>query len=211
MKDSSIVASFPTIMLLFSVWESYGFWEKCFFAREVGKGTAGLTTKFDCIRKDAYEKIGGFDMENFGVGGEDADLHARLRDLGKVVLSQARVTHLHYLGRGYSLGKLLVKQRAYARIFGRLIRIRTASTIKNSPILFVKPTLVILPLLPLMQNLGTILIVLYSFLYTKKMFTTKSTLMDPRILILPFLNIFVLYYEVFWMAESFLFGKNKIE
>src|SRR3989344_3501807 len=87
-EDRDVVASFPTIFLLESVWKTYGFWEKCFFSREVGTGTAGLTTKFDCIRKDAYQKIGGFDMENFGVGGEDADLHAGLKDLGKEVLSK---------------------------------------------------------------------------------------------------------------------------
>lgn len=208
-KDA--VASFPTIFLLESVWKSYGFWEKCFFAREVGTGTAGLTTKFDCIKKVAYQKIGGFDIENFSVGGEDADIHDRLQTVGKVVKSSARVTHLHYLGEGYSLGKLLHKQRIYARIYGRLMRIKGKSFLSNNVILLIKPTLAVLPFIPVFQILGIVLLVLYAFLYTRKMFLTVSTLMNPRIIILPFLNIFIVYYETFWMTESFLFGKNKIE
>ena len=210
-EDKNAVASLPTIFLLESVWKTYGFWEKCFFAREVGTGTAGLTTKFDCIRKDAYQKIGGFDLENFGVGGEDADIHDRLRTIGKVVKSSARVTHLHYLGEGYSLRKLLHKQRVYARIYGRLMRIKGKSFFTNNAILLIKPTLAILPFMPVLQTLGIVLLALYAFLYTRKMFTTSSTLMDLRIIVLPFLNIFLVYYETFWMIEAFLFGKNKIE
>lgn len=210
-EDKGVVASFPTIFLLESVWKNYGFWEKCFFAREVGTGTAGLTTKFDCIRKDIYQKIGGLDERNFGVGGEDADIHDRLRAIGKVVKSKARATHLHYLGEGYSLGKLLHKQRIYARIYGRLIRIKGKSFFRNNAILLIKPTLAVLPFIPPLQTLGIVLLVLYSFSYTRKMFITMPTLMDPRIIILPFLNIFLVYYETFWMTESFLFGENKIE
>ena len=43
------------------------------------------------------------------------------------------------------------------------------------------------------------------------MFITKSTRENTRIIILPFLNVFFLYYETFWTIEAFLFGKNKIE
>lgn len=210
-ENKDIVASFPTVFLLESVWRTYGFWEKCFFAREAGTGTAGLTTKFDCIRKDIYQKIGGLDERNFGVGGEDADIHDRLRAVGRVVKSDARVTHLHYLGEGYSLGKLLHKQRIYARIYGRLMRIKGKSFFSSNAVLLVKPALAILPLIPVFQALGISLLVLYAFLYTKKMFITKSTLMDYRIIFLPFFNILFLYHETFWMIESFLFGKNKIE
>jgi len=210
-ENKNVVASFPTIFLLESVWKTYGFWEKYFFARQAGTSIAGLTTKFDCIRKDAYQKIRGFDTENFGVGGEDADIHDRLQAIGKVVKSSAMVTHLHYLGEGYSLSKLLHKQRIYARIYGRLMRIKGKSFLNSNAILLIKPTLAILPFIPVLRTLGIVLLTLYAFLYTKKMFITKSTLMDPRIIILPFFNVFFLYYETFWIIESFLFGKNKIE
>lgn len=210
-ENKDVVASFPTIFLLEKIWNTYDFWEKCFFAREVGTGTAGLTTKFDCIKKDAYLKIGGFDMKNFGVGGEDADIHDRLRSVGKVVKSTAKVTHLHYLGEGFFLSKLFHKQRIYARIYGRLARTKGKSFFSDNAILLIKPTLAILPFIPIFRTLGIVLLILYAFFYTKKMFITVSTLMNPRIIMLPFLNIFLVYCETFWMAESFLFGKNKIE
>jgi len=209
-RRPNVVASFPTIYILEKVWKTYDFWEKCFFSREVGRGVSGLATKFDCIRKDAYQKAGGFDMENFGVGGEDADLHGRLKKIGKVILSQARVTHLHYLGEGFSFRDFLRKKRQYAMIYGRLIRKKPQSFLGKGIILLVKPTLAILPFLPVVSMLGIALIILYSFFYTKRMFTTKSTLMDPKILILPFVNILLLYYEAFWTIVSFLFGKNKL-
>lgn len=210
-EDNSVVAVFPTIFLLESVWKNYGFWEKYFFARQAGTSIAGFTTKFDAVSRDVYLKLGGFDIENFGMGGEDSDLLNRLKKVGKVVKSSARVTHLHYLGEGFSLNKLLAKQKSYAKTFGRVIRMRGIALINNGLILLVKPGLAILPFLPSFHYFGAVLIILYSFLYTKKMFMTKSTLRDPRILVLPFLNIFSLYYETFWIIESFLFGKNNIE
>lgn len=205
-----VVASFPTIFVLEKVWNTYDFWEKCFFSREVGNGVSGLATKFDCIRKEAYQKAGGFDMENFGVGGEDADLNDRLRRIGKVVLSQARVTHLHYLGNSFGFGDFLRKKRQYAMIYGRLLRRKPQSFLGKGVILLIKPFLALLPFLPVINSIGIPIVILYSFLYTKRMFTAESTLRDIRIFILPFLNIFLLYYELFWMVASFMFGKNKL-
>lgn len=209
--DVDVVATYPTIFLLQSVWDTYDFWEKSFFSREAGKEAAGLTGKFDCIRKNVYQKLNGFDVENFRLGGEDADLHERLRKIGKVTMSQAKVAHLHYLGKGFSFKEFLRKHREYGMIYGRLLRKRRGLFLGKSIVFLIKPFLAILPFLPMVNIIGMLLIVLYSVLYTEKMFTTKSTLKNPRIFILPFVNIFLLYYETYWMAESFLFGGNKIE
>ncbi|MDO8659065.1 MAG: glycosyltransferase family A protein [Candidatus Parcubacteria bacterium] len=209
--NKDVVATFSTILLLKSVWETYDFWIKYYLARAVGKEIAGLTSKFDCIRKDVYQKIGGFDVPNFGMGSEDADLHQRLIKVGKVTKSKARVIHLHYLGQGYSFGKLLVKQKTVGRGCGRLLRMGRISFVNNGLILMVKPSLAILPFIPYFHIFGLILIVMYSFLYTKSMFMSTSALKNLRILALPFVNVFFLYYETFWIIEAFLFGKNKIE
>lgn len=209
--NNDVVATFPTILLSKSVWETYDFWIKYYLARAIGKEIAGLTSKFDCIRKDVYQKIGGFDVPNFGMGSEDADLHHRLIKVGKVTKSNARVIHLHYLGQGYSFSKLLVKQKTVGRGCGRLLRMGRISFINNGLILMVKPSLTILPFIPYFNIFGLIIIAVYSFLYTKSMFMSTSALKNPRILVLPFVNIFFLYYETFWTIEAFLFGKNKIE
>lgn len=209
-ERADVVASYPTIFLLQSVWNAYDFWEKCFFSKEAGKNVAGLTGKFDCIRRRSYLIIGGFDTENFGMGGEDADLHERLKTIGKVVKSEAKVTHLHYLGKGFTFKDFLRKKRQYAMIYGRLLQKRPQLFLGEGIIFLLKPFLAIVPFLPV-RMVGIPIIVLYSFLYTGRMFANRSSLKDVRIFILPFVNIFLLYFETFWMVKSFLFGKNKIE
>lgn len=210
-ENSNIIASYPTLVLPEDVWQTYNFWEKCYFARQVGRGVAGMTTKFDCIRKKKYQDIGGIDVENFGFGGFDADLHENLIKIGTVVKSDAVVIHLHYLGNAFSLGKLFAKQRVDSRTNGRAIRMRGMSLLQNGLFLLIRPSLALLPFIPYLHVIGILLLIIYSFLYTKKMFITKSTQGNPRIIILPLLNIFFLYYETFWTIEAFLFGKNKIE
>ena len=85
------------------------FWEKCLFARSVEKNDPGFNGKFDCVRKNIFLKVGGFDDDHFGddigIGGEDADLYLRLKEQGNVVLSNARIIHLHYLGSHYKLAE----------------------------------------------------------------------------------------------------------
>lgn len=211
LKDDSVVASYPAIHLPLSVWKQYGFWEKVFFSREVERDIRGLTGKFDVIRVESLKYIGGFDEVNFGVGGEDANMYDRLSAIGEVAESSARVTHLHYLGEGYTFSRLLAKHRAYARTYGRLIRVRNVSLARNGLILLAKPALAILPFVPPFQTIGSVFLIAYAFLVTRRMFMEKEVRRDYRILVLPFINVFILYFETFWMIESFLFGKNKIE
>lgn len=209
-KDPTVLATFPTIDLPMHIWNKYSFWEKCFFARLAGKGHAGPTAKFDCIRKDIYLTVGGFDTVNFGVGGEDMDLAKKIEAQGKFALSKAHATHLHYLGSGYNFQSFLRKQKQYAMIYGRLLKRRPQLFFGKGIILLLKPFLAILPFLPFVGNIGIGIIIVYSFLFTKKMFTTRSTLGNWRILILPFVNIFLIYYETFWLIYSFLFGENTV-
>lgn len=211
MKDKEVVGTYPTIILPERIWNRFNFWEKYFFARLVNKGIAGFTTKFDCVRREIYLRVGGIDVRNFGIGNEDADLHSKLRSIGKVVKSDAVVTHVYYLGTEYTLGMLLHKQRHVARSYGRAMRTRGISILNNGLILLVKPGLAIIPFLPYLHIVGIVLLIAYSFFYTQKMFATPSILKDGRILILPFLNIFFLYYETFWIIEAFFFGRNQIE
>ncbi|QQG40371.1 MAG: glycosyltransferase family 2 protein [Candidatus Levyibacteriota bacterium] len=210
-ENNDIIATYPTLFLPESVWQTYSFWEKCFFSRKVGKGAAGLLTKFDCIRKKAYQDVGEIDVKNFGFGGFDADMHDKLRKIGFVAKSEAVVMHLHYLGEGFSLGKLLAKLRMDSRTNGRCIRMRGLSLIHDGLFLLIRPSLAILPFIPYLHTIGIVMLIIYSFLYTHKVFITRSTFQDPRIILLPLLNVFLLYYETFWTIEAFLFGKNKIE
>lgn len=214
MKSKNVVASYSTIILPEQVWETYNFWQKCLFARAVGKESPGLNGKFDCVDRRVFLKIGGFDDKNFGedigIGGEDADLKMRLEDHGKLILSKARVIHLHYLGKNYSILDWIRTRKLLARTYGRYLRMHGKNLTFGYSVFAIKPILAIVPLLPGFQLIGYLLLFFYSFLYLKKLFITKHTLFDPRILLVPLVNLFLVYYETFWMIESFLFVKKKV-
>jgi len=209
-KDENVVATYSTVLFTEGVWEKYDFWEKYFFARVVDHRIAGFVTKFDCVRREVYLRIGGVDTKNYSVGNEDGNLHDKLRRVGKVVKSDAEVTHLQFIGKGFSFRKMLVKRRGYSRAYGRILRVKGLS-LHSGLVFLIKPGLALLPFLPRLHIIGIILLLLFSLFYTKKMFVTRSTLSDPRIILVPFVNIFILYYEAFWMIEAFLFGQNKVE
>lgn len=209
-QDSTIVAAYSTVLFKESVWEQYDFWEKYFFARVVGRNISGFMTKFDCVRREVYINIEGVDTKNYSVGNEDGNLHDKLRKVGRVVKSDAKVTHLHFIGKGFSFEKMLDKTRGYSRAYGRVLRVKGFS-LYSGLVFLIKPGIAILPFIPYLHIIGLIILLLFSFLYAKKMFITQSTLFDSRILLVPFVNIFILYFETFWIVESFFFGQNKVE
>lgn len=210
-KNPTVLITFPTIILPQKIWDTYDFWEKCLFSRIAGKGSVGPAAKFDCIKRDAFLQVGGFDTVNFGVGGEDMDLALKISKLGKLVLSDARVTHLQYLGRDFGFQRFLKKNKQHAMNYGGLIRKRYSLLFGKSIILLSKPFLAILPLIPVINEISIPIFIIYAFIFTHKMFTTKSTLTDWKIITVLPVYIFLIYYETFWMIESFFFGKNRIE
>ena len=224
-KDSEVVASYPKVVLPENVWNTYNFWQKCLFTRAVGKESPGFNGKFDCVKKEVFLKICGFDDENFGedigIGGEDADLYLRLESQGKIAMSKAKVIHLHYLGSKYKLADWIRNRKLLARTYGRLIRFRGKSLPFKThgkglliPLgilnFMIKPTLAVLPFIPNLHLFGVVLLIIYAFVNSKKMYTTLSTLINPRILLLSFIDIFLVYYETFWMIQAFLFVKRKV-
>lgn len=214
LKDSSVIASAPSVLHPEEIWETYNFWQKYIFSRVVGTKTPSGNGKFDCIRKDVYLKIGGYNEKEFTgeeiVGGEDADLHVRIRKAGKIVVSSAEVVHLHYKGNNFSFSDVLKNKKLLARSYGRLLQLHKKSfSIDKQTILLIKPLVGFAPFIPFFHVPGLFILIVYSFFYSKKMFISLSTLKDAKILILPFVNIWLLYYEAFWMIEAFFYKKKK--
>ncbi|RJQ26308.1 glycosyltransferase [Candidatus Parcubacteria bacterium] len=213
LKNPEVVASYSTSVLPGFVWNTYNFWEKYHAARMVDNKSSLMVLKFDCVKRDTFLKIGGFDEQNFGgdgaIGGEDADITARLQKMGKIVRSKADSLHLHYMASDYTLFNMMKSRKMYARSYGRFLRKSAHENLKASLIFLVKPFLAILPFIPGIYNIGLPIMFIYSFLYSKKMFITKSTLFDPRIILIPILNILLLYYETFWLLQAFLSFKQS--
>lgn len=206
MDGKQIVATYPTIEMPLSVWHKYNFWEKYFAARMVGVNQPEMVLKFDCLRRDIFLRLGGFDEIRFGgdpnIGGEDAEFNSRLRKEGSIVKSEARALHLHYMAQNYSLFDMMRSRKKYARSYARFLLTVGYENPLPSLTFLIRPALCILPFIPYVHSFGIVLLILYAFLYTKIMYISPKTRTDPKIISIPFLNIFFLYYELFWMVEA---------
>jgi len=77
-------------------------------------------------------------------------------------------------------------------------------------IFVVKPLLAFTPVIIPWPN-NFLFLLIYALIYLKKMYLTPVAIKDPRIIFLPIITVFLLYYEVFWMIESYLYlRKTKI-
>lgn len=213
-KDPMVVVTYPSTLLPGWLWEKYNFWQKFHSARDVDVDNSTLALKFDCVRRKTFLQIGGFDEVNFGgdsaIGGEDVDLMIRLREEGKIVKAKAKAYHLHYIGSDYSLRDMMQSRKMSSRSYGRFLRKSALEDIRTTIEFSIRPALAILPFVPPFTMIGIILLLFYSFYYTRKMFTTPATRSDPRIVLIPILNIFFLYHDFFWLAQAFLTYKENL-
>lgn len=211
-KDSKVVATYSYIVLPIKIWETYPFWEKCLLATSVEKEKAGLNGKFDCLNKKVFMSIGGFDDVHFGhdifIGGEDGDLHVRLAKAGRVVCSKARVVHLHSLDPSYNFLQWIANRKLLARSYGRFIRVQWDHLGFGAVLFAVKPMLIILSFIGPFP-LNWLLIFTFAFISMSQMYKNSLSRQNARILVLPFVSIFLIYYESFWMLESFLLLRKK--
>lgn len=210
-EDPLVVATYSRNTLPSFVWNNYNFWQKFYSSRQVDSTRPGFVLKFDCVRRDVFLKIKGLDEKNFGddaVGGEDADISLRLRKEGKVIHSDALSYHLHYMGKDYDISHIMKSKKIYARDYGRVIRKYLYRSPLEVSVFLVKPLLSILPFIPRFHTIGLLLLIAYSLLISKRMFLNFSTLINPRIILVPFLNIVFLYYEDFWIIQA-IFSKIK--
>ncbi len=208
LSDDGAVASFPILLMPEEVWGRFPFWQKYLFARVARREQPCMCGKFDCIRKAVYERVGGHDAQRFlhdaGYGGEDSNLNARLRKQGRIIGTNARVVHLHDLSDAYGLSNLFRARKNYARTYGKILRFEGLSPIIHKLPFFVKPALACL--LPASYFFWPVLAIFaaYTLAYSKRMYTTRHTLLNPRILLVPFVDAALLYYETYWFAEGLL-------
>lgn len=210
LKDPSVIATYGVIENPMYIWLEYTFWEKCLLVRDAGRVVPGLVGKIDCYYRRTLLKIGAYDEKGYdNYGGEDADIYMRLKKIGKIVPTRAKSLHLHYLYKDFSLLDLIKKKKATACTYGRLLRIRGLEIDFIGIVShLIKPVLAIGSFIPGVQLAIIPALILFPFLYYQRMFTTRITLTDPRIVTLPLVGVFLVYYETYWIVQSF-FQKIK--
>lgn len=208
LEDAQAVASYSVLLMPLDVWARFPYWQKYLFARVALREQPCMCGKFDCIRKEVYERVGGHNVRRFtstcGYGGEDSDLNSRLSKEGRIAKSEARVIHLHDLSNGYGLRALFATRKMLARTYGKILMFQGLRPLIHKIPFFAKPALACLPLIPHFQGLGSAFLLAYSFVYSRRMYTTRCTLLDWRILLVPFVDIALLYHESFWFVEGLL-------
>ncbi|MCX6812234.1 MAG: glycosyltransferase family 2 protein [Candidatus Berkelbacteria bacterium] len=208
-KDQpEIVAAYHNVLHPKEVWQKYNFWQKVFFSRLVGKKYSGLDGKFDCFRKSSLLKIGGFDQKNFRTAGEDGEIINRLKKIGRIVPSEAEIIHLHRDDKKFSLSDIIKKQCQYSEAQGVMLRLGVIQSPKQIVSAFFRELLLISLLVPYLRPLGIALIIVYAFYYTKLMFLAEYK--NWRILLLPFLNVYLLFISLLFSIRGFIFGYQRV-
>jgi len=207
-SDDQVVAASHIVAHPLYIWKRYNFWQKCFFARLAGKDFSGIDGKFDAFRKNVLEKVGLFDEVNFRTAGEDGDIVYKLKKIGKVANTEAKIIHLHKIDSRFSWKDIIQKQKQYSEAQGALLargRIRGFSAkIKT----FFREILILGLFAPYINIIFIIIIIFYSFIYTGRIYLKEYK--NPRILVLPFLNIFLLFVSLVYSLKGFVYGKQKI-
>lgn len=206
--DEKVVAASHIVSHPLEIWSKYNFWQKCFFARLAGKDFSGIDGKFDCFRKSALKKVGLFDEINFRTAGEDGDMTWKLEKIGKIARSKAKIVHLHKIDPNFSWKDIIHKQKQYSEAQGVLFvrgRIRGAESFVKA---FFREILIIFLFVPYATYLATALIVVYAIWFTKLVYLKEYR--NPRILILPFLNIFLLFVSFVYSFRGMIYGKQRI-
>lgn len=207
MTDPTIVAAGPMLLHRTKEWLGYNFWQKCLFAASVNKEIPSGNGKFDCFNRDRYVKSGGFDTKRFNnsIGSEDIDMHLRLRSVGTVVNTEARVVHAHPADPNYTMRDWIARRKFLALSYGKYLQLYFPREWMRQRAFFVKPVLAIVSLLAAFHPIFLFPLVIFPFAYMPVMFREPSTRSDPRIFLLPFVLMFLVFYESYWMFYSFLF------
>jgi glycosyltransferase involved in cell wall biosynthesis len=206
--DEKVVASTHVVTHPMEIWNKYNFWQKCIFARLAGKDFSGIDGKFDCFRTSALEKAGRFDEKNFRTAGEDGDIVWKLQKIGKIANTGAKIVHLHKIDHNFGWKEIVHKQAQYSEAQGALFARGRIWGIKPVAKTFFREILLILLFIPHLNILSVLLILFYTFFYTKLVFLKEYK--NKRILILPFLNIFLLFVSFIYSLKGFIYGKQKI-
>lgn len=207
-KDKTVVASSHIVAHPQKVWNEYNFWQKALFSRLLNNEYSGIDGKFDCFKKEALDIIGGFDGITFLKAGEDGDIVHRLKKIGSIAKTNARIIHIHGKDKNFTILKYIYKHAQYAQAQGAMLRKFGVSDFMSFVKAFFREILLATLLIPYIRYLGLVLIILYSIKYTYAMFT--KTKIELKTLFLPFINIALLFVSSYYSISGYIYGKEKI-
>jgi len=205
LKDREVAATSSKVELPKKFWEKFDYFAKALTEKEQRVIIPGLDEKGCAYKKDILKKYGYFDTKNFKNGGEDTDLTIKLSEKWKIVNSDAKVYHLHKT----NIRKRIKKEIQYAIIGGLVSRKHFFKLPWNFKIhVSVRIILFLSLLFFLFYDLKYSLINLFIiFLISNFRFISqfKKLGKDIRIILVPFLNLYIYFLYVFFFLEALIF------
>lgn len=193
------------------LFEGYNFWGKVAMARWVGHVRQGISGKFDLIRKDVFQKIGGYDTRNFSFAGEDMDLFMRLSQQGEVFIApDVEIIHYHCQSQKTSWIHVLKKHYQLAESFGALVR-RWGFHLRKIPYgshwthhlaKYIYPLMVLLPFYPIKTGIAILVLSQLTYLEAWK-------IKDWRTPVLLVLNPLLFFAGFVATVRGFITGKQR--
>ncbi len=206
MDEETTQAAFHYVDHPREIWEKYNFWQKCLFSRLLDKRFYGLDGKFDIFRKCTLIGIGMFDAVTFRTAGEDGDIIRKIESVGILKKTEAGIVHIHDNNPNYSLKSYISKHAQLSESQGALYRKHGITNIIELFRAFFRESLILMLLFPYLKIVSIILILLYSFFYTKDVYLAEYK--NPRIILLPIINISLLFVSFFYSVKGFVTGKQ---
>jgi len=217
-NSPDVLATTPTEIHPYDAWATYPFWQKCLFSRFLqteynmfmrgSRQMAGrITGKFDAIRKEALQAIGGFDAATFHTAGEDLDITLKLQRHGQILTSGARIIHHHKLDNSFGFTDYLYKHYQYAMGHGAVLRKSGLGSFSRTVSAFHRELIFLSCMTPGIWPLGWCMAALYALLYTRKVYTHCWN--DPRVLTLPLANLLTIVASLAGAMVGWIRGKQN--
>lgn len=208
-ENPNVVTSYPVLLHPYEVWKDYSFWQQCLFSRFVGKKIPMLTGKFDCFSSGFLKEVGYFDNKTYRTAGEDSDLKIKIRRKHReAVDSGVEVIHLQYAEKDFGLKKFIKKEAQLAEAQGVVLRKYGVHDIKGVSLSFFRQILLAGLLVPYIRWFFVVLILIYLITYTKLVYLKEYK--NPRIALVPFVNLYLLFVALFTSARGFIRGRQVI-
>lgn len=214
LERENAVAVEPMIDIPQGDWEAMSFWD-CVTASQFrnAKPPHGLGSKFDLLRRDALEKVGGYDEAHFFSAGEDAEMVERLSSLGKIALSDVIVVHGHEHPKSAPFKASLRKHTQLGEGTGALFRLHLCSLpfLRRAwPIVglnLLKLGLWIGIFIPPISLYALALLLLLSIYYARWAMLLK----DWRVLLVPFAVSLMFAFFSVGMVRGFIRGRQSFD
>ncbi len=191
LEQEDVAATTSNVELPVQFWNKFGYFAKILTEKEQRIIVPGLDEKGCAYKKSILEKFGYLNNGEFKNGGEDTDLTVKIeQSKWKIVKTNAKVYHNHH----FTFNSRLRKEVQYARLSGLVSRkyffklpwnFKTHITLKVLFGLFFLCSLLNKNLI----GLSSLLVLLIANL--RLPFQIKRLGRDPRIILVPFINLIV--------------------